>query len=203
LWYFIPDGDSIEYLLYDFNASVGEKITLNNPWAVGEVDAYVTSKDSILIDGAYKSRLGIGARPNEFWEYWIEDVGCLGGLFYSCFFIFDTGFELTCTYLYDEFQYNLGYHEYCGCFKSTSVITKSIGPDVSIFPNPSSGLLSIQNKTEEPVRIYFYSSEGRIIELVELPNNSRKSIEMNHQGAVFVNIVGENINKTQQIQVVK
>ena len=203
LWYFIPGEDSIEYLLYDFNVLVGETVQINNPWTVGEVDAFVISKDSILVGSEYKTRIGIGPREGELWEYWIEDIGCLSGLFYSCFFIFDIGFELSCTYSYGEFYHNFGYQERCGCWPKTSVEGIVDVAQVSIFPNPSNGRLWIESQSQVPTRISFYSIDGRLLGKYLVEGRCLKQITINQSGSIIAAIENSEVASYQIIFVNK
>lgn len=202
-WYFIPSWDSTEYLLYNFNVSVGEILKLNNPWSVGEVEVHVISKDSILVGDEYKTRLGIGVRPGELWEYWIEDIGCLFGLFYSCHFIFDMGYELSCTYLMGEYYYNFGFHDFCGCWPGTSIENPVNDHQVTIYPNPSPGTFSIKNQSQESSIVSFYSIEGKLIDEIFLGANSSKQISLKYSGIVIARIVGCGLIKNQIIQIIE
>jgi hypothetical protein len=203
LWYFIPGWDSTEYLLYDFNVSLGETIRINNPWTFGEVDAYVISKDSILIEDEYKTRIGIGARQGEVWEYWIEDIGCLSGLFYSCFFIFDTGYQLTCTYSQGSFYHNFGFDGFCGCGPGTSIERVSNFAQVSIYPNPSRGIMSINNHSQTPLTICFYSINGRLIDQIKVESYATNTVKVNYLGNMVICVAGDGILDRQIIQVLK
>lgn len=202
-WFFIPEGDSTEYLLYDFNASIGDTVQINNPWSVGEVDGLVISKDSVLIEDVYKTRLGIGARQGELWEYWIEDIGCLSGLFYSCYFIFDQGYELTCTYLHDEFYHNFGYDGLCGCYPRTTIESGETYLRVSIYPNPSNGKINIENPLQIRLTLNFYSMEGKLIDQMVLDGNETKNLTLDYNGNIAVRIEGNEIYTTQIIQMIK
>ena len=202
-WYFIPGGNSIEYLLYDFNASVGDVIKVNNPWSVGEAEAHVISKDSVLIEGEYKTRIGIGARPGELWEYWIEDIGCESGLFYSCFYIFDIGYRLTCTYKNNDFYSNFGFNEYCGCGPNTLIEEEINDVPISIYPNPSFGTINIQNQKNLSVKIYFYSIDGKRIGFLKLNENAFNQIRFNYKGVIIVRIEGDGIHSTQRISLIE
>ena len=202
-WFFIPSWDSTEYLLYNFNASVGEILEINNPWSVGRAEAHVVSKDSILVNDEYRTRLGIGAQQGEVWEYWIEDVGCSFGLFFSCHFIFDWVQELSCTYLRGEFYYNFGSHDFCGCWPGTLVENQINNQQVSIFPNPSTGTFIIRNQSKEPSIVSFYSIEGKLLDKILLESNSSKQISIEYSGSVIARIVGSGLEIYRIIQIVE
>lgn len=202
-WFFIPGGDSTEYQLYNFNASIGEIIKINNPWSVGEVDVHIISKDSVLIGDEYKTRLGIGIRQGELWEYWIEDIGCLSGVFYSCFFIFDIGYSLSCTYKNGEFYYNFGFAEFCGCWPKTSIDKLLKDPHVSIYPSPSNGTLHIKNQLHESSIVSFYSIEGKLIDEYILEGETSKRISLNHVGSVIARIEVNGTVTSQIIQIIR
>jgi hypothetical protein len=203
LWFFMPGGDSTEYLLYDFNGSMGDTLKINNPWSVGEIDALVISRDSILVKDEYKTRLGIGARQGELWEYWIEDVGSLHGLFYSCHFIFDIGYELSCTYYRGGFISNYGYRDFCGCWTRTSVDPQLNISKLKIYPNPSDGILNLSNQSPEFVSLYFYSAEGRLLDEITLEGKESKQLTSRYSGILIIRIEGPDFRGTQTIQIIK
>ena len=203
LWFFIPKGYSAEYLLYDFNASVDDTINLNNPWAVGEVEAYVVSRDSIVVGEKYKTRFGIGYRSGELWEYWIEDIGCLFGPFYSSFFICDIGYELSCIYYEGRFIHNFGFWDICGCWRSTSVEHSFPESQNYIFPNPSNGMLNIINPFNEYVRVSFFSIEGELLREYMLEEYSTKKIAFEYSGVIITRLCGSRKSLQQIIQIIK
>ena len=203
LWFFVPGGDSIEYLLYNYSASIGDTIGINNPWSVGEINALVISKDSVLVEDVYKTRLGIGARQGELWEYWIEDIGCISGLFYSCYFIFDKGYELTCTYFQDEFYYNFGYDGLCGCYPRTSIESSKQALLPSIYPNPCNGVINIKNPLQTQLKFRLFSMEGKLIDQFVLGGYESKILEIDYKGNIGIRIEGNEIRTTRIIQMIK
>jgi len=46
-WYFIPENQTKEFMLYDFNVQKGDVVTINNPWRNGESQLNVFEIDSI------------------------------------------------------------------------------------------------------------------------------------------------------------
>jgi hypothetical protein len=201
LWFFVPGGDSSEYILYDWNVAVGDTVELNNPWADGKVDALIISKDSVLVEDEYKMRLGIGVRQGELWEYWIEDIGCLSGLFYSSFFIFDIGFELSCTYSNGDFYHNFGYAEFCGCWPKTDVEYWDTDSPILLYPNPSIGSVYVSNNSPKELHISFYKMDGQCMKQMVLFGNESKSVKFETKGLIICRIEGEPNSLAKLIQI--
>lgn len=74
--YFVEVDSTNEKLLYDFNLSIGDSIPQLNPYTV----IYVTSIDSILINGTYLRRFAFSYIGGSNGSYIIEGIGSMTGL---------------------------------------------------------------------------------------------------------------------------
>jgi hypothetical protein len=88
---------------------------------------------------------------------------------------------------------------------STSISSAGVSQEVTIFPNPTSGIIDITIPMfiKDNIKIEIYNIYGQVIDNLTLSNNSLCKIEINlsdySSGIYFVNIRCENIFKVQKI----
>jgi hypothetical protein len=136
-----------EYLLYDFDLNVGD--TLPNTY-LQDVNGpnpsdYVSSIDSVLVGPNYHKRLWLTkdtAPP--LWEYiaLIEGVGTSMGLLSPLIVPFETIYRLECYSLFSVPHYTTSMN--CNCPFTTKIEDTVSTSEVNIFPNPGSGIFSIE-----------------------------------------------------------
>ena len=71
--------------------------------------------------------------------------------------------------------------------------TVSENPDFSIFPNPSDGFFTLQNKSEKNAKLLIYNSIGKLIQSENITNTTLEfSLDNAPKGIYFYQIEGEN-----------
>jgi hypothetical protein len=147
--YDLPDapGDNLwmeennqEYLLYDFNLSLGDSIKFS---PCLDLYSIVTETDSILLnDGLYHRKLSLFDRDGGN-HSWVEGVGDLTGLLGSYVCVFEGSYwELYNTKINDEFVY----FKYNCAYGEVSVNDPAL-PQFEIYPNPSDDYIQIRSSS--------------------------------------------------------
>lgn len=186
-WLFVPKGEAVEYLLYDFNVKTGETVTINNPWTNGEKDLIVFKTDSIeLSDGFHKYfEVGDYDKPSGqpyIIDTWIKGIGSPNGVFYSGFSGLDFGYRLLCYHNLTDLVYLNSPDGTCGYIKLSNTIQPLIS-DIKISPNPSMGIINIDSKENVLIEIYDITGIKRI-------KSNYKSIDISclETGIYFVKV---------------
>lgn len=104
----VQAGDTTEYILNDFSASIGDTVAVFNLFN-GQEFVKVISVDSIPIQGQYRKRMNLEALffPMLTNESWIEGIGSTYGLIYPAVQVTDVAFELMCFHENDTTVYNV------------------------------------------------------------------------------------------------
>lgn len=197
-WFFIPQGDTQEYLLYDFNLNLNDTIHISNPYIGSEIDFTISEIDSIDLLGVYHKRFKIVGLEQAFgWsEYWIEGVGSTNGLFYSGTQTIDFGYYLVCFHLNEDLIYinsndNSCYVKYLGLTNNTYKIKR-----VEVFPNPATDQLTFQyeNDVNQELTFKVYSLVGELFFTNKILEGKSKKIDVSNldSGAYFYEILIEN-----------
>jgi len=148
---------TVENLLYDFSANVGDTVTVfSYCWgSYGNLVVKVAAIDSILLQGQYRKRLQVvNLDINNNWidEYWIEGIGSTCGLFYSGIsgaVNFQTGGlgvpALVCFHQNNMLVYDSPF--FMGCYPNVGVGLQSTVTTMSIqaFPNPANDKVYFSN----------------------------------------------------------
>jgi len=148
-WYFIPENENQEYLLYDFDVTIEDTIPINNPWEDGRRDLIVFSKDSIELNDGFHKTFDVGiydgpsGQPHVI-DTWIKGIGSKNGLFYSGFFLFDIGFRLLCFREGQDLVYLNSPNGSCG-YIHVGVKKNNTSKLISIYPNPIKNQLHIDS----------------------------------------------------------
>lgn len=146
--YMIVKSDTEDKLLYDFEVTVGEQITVFplNFYGGGGGDPYqveVKSIDQIIIDGQSRKRIKVD-QSLSMNEQWIEGVGSTYGLVYAGLELhFDVPYpHLLC---FDENEVKVfSTSDKCYATGTTGIEDKRLGNKI-IYPNPTNGVLTIQD----------------------------------------------------------
>jgi Secretion system C-terminal sorting domain len=169
--YFIFDGSSIEYLLYDFDLFVGDTVvTFLN------VDLVVASIDSILLGNEYHKKINF---DNSFPHliFIVEGLGSQGGLFTELYdgYGFEAAEVLKCFKVNDTILYEDSSYYFTECNLSyPSYIEENAIVELSIFPNPAvlNQNLFISGDLCKGCTISIYNSMGKPIFLDQDYNKS-------------------------------
>ncbi len=147
-WFFIPEGEQTEYLLYDFTASAGDTITVNNPFSP-EFSPFQMPVQ--LVVGAITMDTTIGRRiwdmryaEDPFYQYglWIEGIGSTSGLTGINSYL-DGGFNLKCFQENGDMVYP--YPASVACETALSVDEPSKQNEIAVHPSPASNQVRISS----------------------------------------------------------
>jgi hypothetical protein len=181
-----------EVLLYDFSKQIGDTIKHSSD---GIFYSVIEDIDSIIIDGMYRKRFQV----NNHWfyhnpDYIIEGIGSVqNGLLGHITMIPTCGYhywEHICfreegiiKYLNPSFE---------DCFPSNLIVSLNrieLKKDVRIFPNPTSGQLSVENNTINQILIVkIIDVNGKIL-IQESLTTKKASIKMPNISGFFEVII--------------
>jgi hypothetical protein len=159
-WYFVPDQGTTEYLMNDFNLSLGDTFMVDHPWAFGSLPLLVANVDSILTASNYRRRLLMQTYGGGYEEYWIEGIGSSNGLFYTGAFVLDLGWLLLCFEQNDTLMYLNSPNGEC-YFNELSSTELAQSEQITIFPNPAISEITVSGS--EPKHIIICNLRGQVI----------------------------------------
>lgn len=160
--YFIPQGSTHEFMLYAFNAKVGDQLTNlwcgDDKWNVSGYTAVITN----VVEGDRKTYVLSLNNGYENWEVsWIEGVGYTegptGGIIPPGY-VGDMGTETLCAYKNGELVYTSSSFEKFGCYYSTNITQTLESESHSARKFLRDGQLLI----ETPSGVY--NAQGKLIE---------------------------------------
>lgn len=185
LWWFIKSGDTIEYLLYDFSVTIGETISIFNPWIFEQSVLVVTSLDSILIQGQYRKRINLLNPLNEI-EFWIEGIGSSNGIIYSGQATWDEGHLLMCFHENDTLAYINP--EFNDCNYTTTGIddNKTIVSANVFFTAKELRVHVISDLIHFPISITLHSTNGSLIVSREILQNQETILLDNLEMGIYI-----------------
>ena len=156
-------SNNTDIILYDFTQNIGDTVNSLIFPSSSCPGIIITDIDSILIDSVFHRRLVINQVPSGCvigTNYFIEGVGCSGGLF-EMEFGFEWGGYLFCVMhngqtIYPDSTYNCSLH----AIKEESKVESTI----SIFPNPADKEISIDNPAikNKAGSISIYNLQGQL-----------------------------------------
>ena len=202
-------GVQDEVLLYDFSLEMGDEISLTLPFSADQVVRKVDSTAVEMLAGKMRKIIYFqNDDPNCPYapEFWIEGIGSSYGIWVRAFdpcTVFDAGGQLLC-YGHESDYLNLTLIE-CflpdlnGCDLTSAAADRiSETPDITVYPNPASGFVSINYKTETPAENWQISVHNALGEMVVSPletavNGWQMDVAHFPQGIYFLRIMnGEN-----------
>ncbi|MCF8368030.1 MAG: T9SS type A sorting domain-containing protein [Bacteroidales bacterium] len=166
--WFVPEGESSESLLYEFDLQVGDTLSEgildpNDYW-----DFWVEDIDSVLVGDSYRKRFHIRSWLNMS-EMALQIVEGVGGQNlikpFESWYYFEGGYTLSCININDS----IFYPEWGDCEMIVSQKeNKQAGPHL-IFPNPTNGLLWFQNseETKQLITIEIFNQLGVNVKSIE------------------------------------
>jgi hypothetical protein len=193
--YFNPDTCATEYVLYDFNLTIGD--TLINPFADSSSfqAIFVIDVDSVIASDGYRRRLLLNTM-----DYWIEGIGSTHYFFSPAGFMGLSGNDyLECMWTDSGFYYQDGIMNCMVSVKAEPGKRK----DLIISPNPfhSSALITVSPEIST-VELRIYSTLGLLVrkENIAVSNGSAIPINRNElkDGIYFLRI-----SSTAQQQTIK
>ena len=168
----ISAGSDTEYLLYDFSLNINEITTVHPisfPFYSGPINISINQIDSVLIDGNYRKRFFIKGvdQDSNLPEYWIEGIGSTFGIFNSGLtgiVIFDIYYP---TLLCFEQEGNILFQNanFIDCYEPypIGINEYDLSDHIKVFPNPTSGKVSIRSE-ELIINCKIFSSYGQCID---------------------------------------
>ncbi|MGZ4035193.1 MAG: T9SS type A sorting domain-containing protein [Bacteroidia bacterium] len=206
--FFFPDTATVtsEQLLYDFNLSLGDTlpVTYCNTNSYGGIK-YVSSIDSVLVGAVYHKCYHISAGPGYMnLGSIIEGVGNSSGLLEKILPVFEYEDLLIC------YSHN-GAFEYIPTLSTPSPTATCELPllagineyknekSITIFPNPSSGNLTIRSNLTGDINVEINNLLGeKIVQLIL--NSSQTSIDLSTfpKGLYFLKAKSGNITESIQ-----
>ncbi len=180
--YFVPDGQTVPYTLYDFRAEAGDTLNgIYTEFGIGEdpgaiFSVYVLAVDSVLYGDNYRKRIHFNKGA------WIEGVGNTNGLFKETFEnISGYNTYLECmssndtTYIYNgEPSFSL-----TGCPLNLSVDIAKEQVNLTVYPNPSSGLFYIDIAEIGTIQaIELSAANGKKINVPYIKNGANYTVNL-------------------------
>jgi len=166
------DTTSVIDTIYDFNMELGDSILYNFVDDSGYVE--VIEIDSILINGQMVKRMRFSEPPiptafSNVNESWVENIGSIHGPLFPSQPTFTSsefpgGLDVTCTEINNTPYWDSPYYDEC----YYNIVLSSQQPerqDFTIYPNPTTGHLYIQNdlKNNEVGQFSVYDLLGKQI----------------------------------------
>lgn len=188
--YYIVYGDTSEYLLYDFNLTVGSQLPVT--YTMCCPGPSVTSIDSIYTPYGYRKRFFINNSPS---EYLVEGVGSSYGLIEPFGPMVDVVHTFVCYGLNDTAWFpNQG--PYCSVITGAGdEVNKN--PALKLFPNPASDFAEVLLNNSLPVSIVLYNTFGQVIKTEN--NDSNLYVGDLAPGIYFVRVSDEKMIYTQEL----
>lgn len=165
---YYKEGNSDEFLLYDFGLVVGDTFTIN------ECNITVVEIDTILLNnGEERKRMkmespGVGSFTDA--VYWVEGIGSEAGLInhWRLHCSTDHEYSLLCFYNDSELLYQINP---LGCyFNSTSITELGRNDEIEVYPNPTKDIFRIELKKENLMikEIKLFSVMGKVLDVADL-----------------------------------
>lgn len=162
-----PDIE-FEFLIYDFSLSVGDTVNTNAPNGyLNWMPCIITEIDTIELENNQQRRR---FKINDWgeYEYWIEGIGSIGGLFHPISdYLSGTINDLLC-FKHNDTSIYINNPDCDKCFCSLATSTgelKNENHNIEIYPNPTSTILNINPISEiGESKIRIFNSNGTLIE---------------------------------------
>jgi hypothetical protein len=203
--FYIPADSIDEELLYDFTVQVGDTIPYAfDIWSYSE-PLIVQNIDSTFISGTYRTIISFENGG----DYWIEGIGCIGGLFISPFAnvnISGNSLSLYCFSANGErliSQSNPGNFgsNPCGLYHAS---VEPSDPTITLFgyPNPTSGFFFIDKYIISSIESLIITNNlGQKINPETNFSDSKLEIDLSKypSGIYFMTLTNEHGKFTQKI----
>jgi hypothetical protein len=192
--YFIPVNDTLEYLLYDFNLSVGDTLTGYTQYLLGYRDIIV-GMDSVLVGNTYHKRWKTNDPYN---IYMIEGIGSTYGLIErSPGTMTDMAdYSLTCFQSSIQGVYP---DSLTACQVISSVPENNDNSNVlSVFPNPSKGSFTIDFENASTQEIRITDMTGKLILHQATLNQSQIKVSDLKSGTYILTVMDKEGNLTNK-----
>jgi hypothetical protein len=200
------DSCQLEYLLFDFEASVNDTLficSLNGYGGNLYFDTFlpilISAIDSIYIGSEFKRQFHINTLigypdtlPNSETDQYIEKVGSMSGPFhFTDGLIGGDSFELLCFWENDTLKYHNT--SYSDCYYTwTGVNGSDRGNTVRVFPNPATNALYIDPEDKDiEYTVELFEVSGSTLMVRQSKGKDRMDISSLPNGLYFVRLVSE------------
>ncbi|GIV26367.1 MAG: hypothetical protein KatS3mg027_0181 [Bacteroidia bacterium] len=185
--YFAPAGQPAQ-LLYDFNLNIGDTL----PYSYINHTPYpkvVTNIDSVLVNGNYHKRFGIGysGYPGTF-AYLIEGIGSSLGLLFPLEIPFEVNTMLTCVRINNQTIYPVTTPSFNCQYLPLNIEEKNIHKKsdlISIFPNPFSTHCDINFNEKVEGDFYLFNCLGQLVEKIRINGDKLTLFRQNLSPGVY------------------
>lgn len=178
--YFIPDTSINEYVLYDFNLTVGDTIFSPYGGAICCNDTVtVLSVDSILVSDGYHRTIELSS-----FNTWIEGIGSMCYLLRPADLAWLSGNDRLSCFVGDSINYPPTSTQ---CILSTQESIKTLN-NISIYPNPSNGAFTIYCDNIDVAEIQLIDLLGNLILYEKVKNQRKILIEKLDEGIYILSI---------------
>lgn len=188
-----------EGLIYDFGASEGDTLEIfNSQIMVEPVTMIVMEVDSILTWDGYKKRIYLESPDFPGGETWIEDIGSISGIVYSCLGIFGGAcgnYELLCCE--DGGQLLFRHEDYSSCYITTVGVSNPMfkEPSYKPYPNPANVYITLNLPEKGTKTVYIYDFFGQMVHVYKtVEENINLDVSEFDNGTYFVHIKNSNGN---------
>jgi hypothetical protein len=192
--YYTDMYGSADELLYDFNLVVGDTI----PGAA--FTSVITSIDSVLVGSNYRKRfLTNGYFMNGYLNY-VEGIGSNMGFYQLIYLAVEYGATM---HTYSENNIEVYQHDMYGCSVMLDLTEKPKPLQLEIFPNPSSGTVTIdfgEEITEGKIEIFDMPGNKIVSKTI---SNQSKFICENLPSGIYIITVTDQDNRTANKKIVR
>ena len=161
---------SVETLLYDFTASVGDTLCFGHPGHCFVLD----SISMVQIGGVDRRKFWFGLEYDDFGkprtqETWVEGIGSNYGLLWSGYWRIPDGWHcLLCFHQNGELVWQNP--EYNTCTYPYDAVEENKDSEISVYPNPGNNTLKIRTALQN-ARIEIYDITGKLVCNQEITEN--------------------------------
>ena len=161
---------SVETLLYDFTASVGDTLCFGHPGNCFVLD----SISMVQIGGVDRRKFWFGLEYDgsgnpRAKETWVEGIGSDYGLLWSGYYgVYDGWHCLLCFHQYGELVWQNP--EYNTCTYPYDAVEENKDAEISVYPNPGNDMLNIRSALKNAF-VEVYDMNGRLIRSQTLTEN--------------------------------
>ena len=152
-------NDISEHMIYTFNnLEVGQILPIN----ADNRQIRVVTVDSVLVGDTYRKRYEIDNGPIHSWEYWIEGIGSTSELLSAFTYEFEWNFFTLCFKINEETLYINSPDGENYCYYAVGIDSPDI-PNFKVYPNPTSGPLSIYSPFGGKTLVNVVNLQGQTI----------------------------------------
>ena len=179
--FYKPKEQEIEYLLYDFGMNVNDTAVMfwcQNPNC--EVHVRIDSIATQHIAGAERRVFYVSSKDmfGDEWHWlntWVEGIGAMEGLLYSCHIVNAGGItlhELLCYHEDGELVWQNSTYNTC-LIDPLSIQDNTEASGLQVYPNPARAKVTIEGL--EAAKVQVYNAFGQLVKTVQCSNEINMS----------------------------